>query len=156
MSKINQPEALGLMQQGRTDGQLAERYGTSRQAINLLRKQFEKVGKLPEHSTLVLVKGQQSSALVPKQAEIALTERGNGHQAPDFDDIEEWFLARLKDAKEVAHLRNVVAAQQNEIINLKNDLQEKTAFYEKRLQQKREYELAVRQGDLPDATQAPM
>jgi hypothetical protein len=167
MARIDKEQALKMMQSGNTDSQIAICFGTSRQAVNLLRKSLIKTGKFDTHSIASQVDlnkqvlSQIDSKNQPENKQVISppTEpiRKNDVQVyPSFEQINDWMIKIIKDAGETRQLRLrcelaeiQVKTFQEEIDRLKQELQELTDKLSGNLARANEYQEVIRKLELP-------
>ncbi len=121
---IDKQSALQMMQQGAKDTEIAARFGTSRQAANLLRKYFVKDGKLDKCESVkqpvkqvptVSAEGQLSNETTTEAA------TASAHLSPTFDQIGNWLIQLVKEAGEVRDLRDELVKLKAANASLKNE-----------------------------------
>ncbi len=157
MGKIDKDIALAMMLSGESDSKIGEHFGTSRQAVNLLRKAFTRDGNLsnvkqsdrPVDETPVVSSRVRETQPVssPQQAAPAY---------PTFEQMTDWMIRIIKDAGDTAQLRSeYVAAMakveelQNTTKNLQEELKQVTAQLTAFTENTRRYEAVIRQLGLP-------
>jgi hypothetical protein len=168
MARIDKELALKMMQTGNTDSQIGAYFGTSRQAVNLLRKSFIKESKLdPKHNSSRIGHVEQHtpefaskelSELKQVSDSPSVVETLNSKIYPSLEQLTDWMIHIIKEAGDVQQLRHRCElaethnkALQIEVDKLKQDLQELTARLNGNLARFSEYQDAIRKLELPPA-----
>jgi hypothetical protein len=161
MTAINKDSALEMMKEGKNDVEIAGQFGKSRQAINLLRQSFIKLGlldnALARASKLANYPNDKHSKENPP-AVVSLTPTPPP-LAPSlltFDQISDWMVQIIKDAAETRELRSrcetlekQITSSQSEIRKLRIELQEMTRLYNGNVNRANEFQQAIRKLGLP-------
>ena len=113
MGKIDKELALEMMQSGESDSKIGEHFGTSRQAVNLLRKAFLKDGKLtaagqaPKQvdTTSTTTRPSNSSISMPETEESKANTQQQTTNYPTLEQLTDWMIHIIKDAGDAALLR---------------------------------------------------
>jgi hypothetical protein len=122
MSRIDKDIALAMLHAGESDSNIAARFGTSRQAVNLLRKALIKSGRFQPPSTAPLAPVQDAA---PPQAVATPPETTTPDQPPlppatasypTFEQISDWLVHLIGEATEAARLR-----QENALLRQRSD-----------------------------------
>jgi hypothetical protein len=120
MPKIDKEMALEMMRNRQSDAEIASRFGTSRQAVNLLKKSFIAQGKIEFKLPTSRVESQP--APVPAEGQLlegqpSATESGAD---PSYDQITEWVTYTINQASQVPHLREQLESAQKELTDLRS------------------------------------
>ena len=159
-TKIDKQAALEMMLKGESDTKIAERFGSSRQAVNLLRKSFAGEGKLETQSRLQEPPGLESSP--PGQMghhsieEVKIAPRTDERRPsdPTYDQITAWMVRIINDAAQVqkqqqdlkktlersSELEQEIVLLRGQLANAKQDLASvmaKAAEYQQAIQRLR-------------------
>jgi hypothetical protein len=154
MAKLDKDIVLKMMRSGDTDSKIASLFGTSRQAVNLLRKSFVREGSMR-------VSGSQKRVASMTPSEYGRTSRatgappsnqpGAGPVRPTFEELTGWMIRIIEDAGEVRDLRQQHSSAQARIERLEaesKDLRERLYRAEEEaarlLRNASQYEAAVR------------
>ena len=133
-ARIDKQAALDLMRSGESDSQIASRFGTSRQAVNLLRKSLTKAGKLDTHRVETPF-GSPTAAVGPKPDDLPpLPKRSPSPRSaayPTLDQISDWVINLVSMAADArmlqrqnADLTATQASLQAQILRLQQQLKE--------------------------------
>ena len=128
MGRIDKELALRMMLDGKGDRSIADHFGTSRQAVNLLRKSFVNEGKLqqtppriqkPEAPRQGFSSPPQADSLPPRNIGARMPRAGNNSQAePSYEQITRWIVRLVTDAAEVAKLRQDLSDARAQLADL--------------------------------------
>jgi hypothetical protein len=168
MARIDKEMAIKMMRDGNTDSQIALHFGTSRQAVNLLRKSFIKENKLglkqnssqSGHNEQLTPEIESKESLEIKRISDSpsVIETINSKIYPSLEQLTDWMIHIIKEAGEVQQLRHrcELAETHNKVLQievdkLKQDLQELTARLNGNLARFSEYQDAIRNLELPPA-----
>jgi hypothetical protein len=157
MGKIDKEQALEMMRSGESDSKIGERFGTSRQAVNLLKKAFIRDGILavnakkrdkPIDQTQVMDETRENTP-GSSPAPTLLTY-------PSFDQLTDWMIRIIKDAGETALLRNenkAISSRAEELTaankKLKEELEQVNTQLLSIAENSRRYEEVIRNLGLP-------
>jgi hypothetical protein len=165
MARIDKELALQMMQAGNTDRQIALHFGTSRQAVNLLRKSFIKESKFDTHlsprtgpiyrfSPEIVTKELSEINKVSDPSSVLKT--ANSQTYPSLEHLTDWMIHIIKDAGEAQQFRHRCELAethskilQTEVDKLKQELQELTARLNGNLTRFNDYQEAIRKLELP-------
>ena len=159
MPKIDKQLALELMLTGQRDSEIAAHFGTSRQAVNLVRKQLVKQGTLEHHRFETPIKAEvnRPSATLnpthheppPQRSEKDSMNSGDIH--PTYDEITAWIVRAVSEASESKRLRRELQVTQSDLARLqaeneqlRNDLRMARNAQAASLTRAQEYEQAIR------------
>jgi hypothetical protein len=164
MGRIDKELALEMMLSGESDRKIGERFGTSRQAVNLLRKTFIKDGKLTAagqtfkqvDNTSILTENSEGPVPLPA-SEVSKTKvQQQPTPYPTLEQLTEWMINIIKDAGDTSLLR-----QENKVMSVRvEELQIKLKELQEELKQvnaqlltvtenTRRYETVIRKLGLP-------
>jgi hypothetical protein len=162
---IDRQAALAMMQSGDKDSTIAARFGTSRQAVNLLRASFLREGKL---DTLDVKRAQASTqglSLATETQHRATTDQLSPEPQPppiqpvvppSFDQITDWLVQmihqaadarRLREDNAALHLANEMLAAQ--VARLTEELRQSTEALSRATLKSREFEDAMTRLNTP-------
>ena len=161
MAKLDKELARKLMQAGDTDSKIATVFGTSRQAVNLLRQSLVADGKLAAASATKQERPSLNATRPTEQPE-ATPHPGTSPQEPSpathptLDQLTDWMIQIIKEAGETHRLRQEsnsaqakIKALQAEIEKLEEALRLLTDKQTPGLQKASEFQAAVEHTDLP-------
>ena len=163
MPRIDKDRALQMMQAGDSDTVVASRFGTSRQAVNLLRKSLVLKGRLHvplAGATISPATDPPSSRHAPSlTTQTQGTEPGQTQPAsrfPTYEQIGDWVIQLVKEAAASGRLRqeNIVLRQRADgLLAEVLTLQDRIRHAEERLtattSRSLQYETTVQQSQLP-------
>ena len=127
MGRIDKELALRMMLDGKGDRSIAEHFGTSRQAVNLLRKSLVNEGKLRTRPGIQEAEAPrqefssepQASSLPPGGTVAAVPQGPNNSQAePSYEQITRWVVRLVTDAAEAAKLRQDLSDAREQLADL--------------------------------------
>ncbi len=164
MSRIDKDIALAMFRAAETDSNIASRFGTSRQAVNLLRKAMIKDGRL---QALSHGGAAQSAATPPDNP--TLPQKGTDAPAantpqcipppggyPTFDRMSDWVIHVIQEAGEAARLRQENAVLQQradgllaEVLTLRNFARQAREQLGSVAAKSSQYQTAIQQSNLP-------
>jgi hypothetical protein len=124
MARIDKDVALAMFRTGETDSSIAARFGTSRQAVNLLRKAFAKAGQLQVPSAALRI---PATAIPPSGPAAPLGGQHTNQVAtvpeppasptyPTYDQISDWVIRLIREAGDTARIR-----QENAVLRQRAD-----------------------------------
>jgi hypothetical protein len=166
---IDRQAALDMMRAGDRDSTIAARFGTSRQAVNLLRASFLREGKIDANdvkqeqaSTQGLSAGQGLSAATETQQRAITDEPSPQPQPiqsavpPSFDQITDWLVQLIRQAADVRRLRADNAALRvandtltAQVARLLEELRQSTEALSRATAKSREFEDAMTRLNTP-------
>ena len=164
MGKIDKELALDMMLSGESDSKIGEHFGTSRQAVNLLRKIFIRDGKLTtagqtpkqvDNTSIIheISKGPISTS-TGNISKVISQEQAKDY--PTFEQLTDWIINIIKDAGDAAQLRqenSVISARVTELElktrQLKEELEQVNAQLLTVTENTRRYEVVIRKLGLP-------
>jgi hypothetical protein len=166
MARIDKELALNMMQSGKSDSQIAEHFGTTRQAVNLVRQSLVRENRLnfpaPGQPASSLSTSTVATPMVkepPEEKAPYITSLPVGvHRPvyPNFDQITDWMVNVIKSAAEVQQLRRrCELAEENskllqvEIAKLRQEVQELNAKLDGNVAKANGYQEAVQKLELP-------
>jgi hypothetical protein len=163
MGKIDKELALEMMLSGENDSKIGERFGTSRQAVNLLRKAFLKDGKLTaagqapkQVDTTSTTRPSNGSISMPANEESKAITQQQTTNYPTLEQLTDWMIHIIKDAGNAALLRkenNVISARVRElelkIKQLQEELEQANNLLKIVTENTRRYEAVIRAFTLP-------
>ena len=158
-TKIDKQAAMKMMLDGESDTRIAERFGTSRQAVNLLRKSLapeNKVERQPGSQEPPAPQPSPPSQMGRSTVEVQMPRLAEEIQArdPTFDQMTAWMVRIINDAAEFrkqqqdlkktiersAELEQEIVLLRGQLANAKQDLASvmaKAAEYQKAIQRLR-------------------
>jgi hypothetical protein len=167
---IDRQAALAMMLAGEKDSSIAARFGTSRQAVNLLRKAFLREGildtgnvKHPQASIsnqTVACASQRSQASCAVPVPPSPSWAGGSH--PSFEQIADWIVQLIKEAATSRQLRedNAALVSANERLRIEfakvcDGLRQAGEDISRATARVREYDEALTHLDKQPAVRAP-
>ncbi len=114
MGRIDKELALRMMIEGEGDRSIAEHFGTSRQAVNLLRKSLVHEGRLQPRAGMqeAQTRGQKpwsqpqaNNSLPPDTGAEVPKAAGNSQAEPSYEQVTRWVVRVVTEAAEAAKLR---------------------------------------------------
>ncbi len=165
MSRIDKDIALAMFRAAETDSNIASRFGTSRQAVNLLRQAMIKDGRLQAPS-----RGGADQRAAPPPDNPTLPPKGTDataadtHQLipppagyPTFDRMSDWVIHLIQEAGEAARLRQENAVLQQRADGLLAEVLNTQEFCRARQRntlrsvaaKSSQYQTAIQQSNLP-------
>jgi hypothetical protein len=163
MSKLDKGLAARMMQAGDSDSKIAAVFGTTRQAVNLLRRSLVTDGKLAAAGFPVQERSPGRDPLpMRKPDQTERTASGNEKQEaprrvrPTLDQLTDWMIQIIRDAGETRRLRlECQAAQarieslQQEVAGLRKGLQRLDETQAEGLRKANELEAAIEHTEAP-------
>jgi hypothetical protein len=157
MAKLDKDIVARMMQAGDTDSKIAAVFGTSRQAVNLLRQSFLIDGQLA-----VLEARKQETAKGPA-GERTSAMPTPGPVRPTLDQLTDWMIQIIKDAGETRRLRlecqgaqAKIEALQQEVARLRDELRQTAGKQVAGAQKASEFETAVEQAEVSSFRDTPV
>ena len=165
MGKIDKDLALDMMLSGESDSKIGVHFGTSRQAVNLLRKSFTNDGRLTtaeqtprqiDNTLFVNESAKEGPVSTMSGGVDKVVTQEQGRNYPTFEQLTDWMINIIKDAVDAARLR-----QENDVISARiKELELKTKQLQEELEQvnnhllivtenTRRYETVIRKLSLP-------
>jgi hypothetical protein len=129
MGRIDKELALRMMLDGNADKSIAEHFGTSRQAVNLLRKSFAREGKLEMRPRVQKPLRQESSLQLETSAPSPSIEgvpqmaADNSPAEPTYEQITRWVVRVVSEAAEVPKLRQELIETQAHLGDLRGQIE---------------------------------
>ena len=114
MARIDKDIALSMFVDGETDSKIAARFGTSRQAVNLLRKAFVEAGtikplpnasRVRTHTPALEDRPNATPAPPPVVPREAIPPQPPTPVYPTYEQIGDWIINLIGNAGEVERLR---------------------------------------------------
>ena len=120
MPKIDKEIALEMIRNGNTETEIAARFGTSRQAVNLLKKSFVAEGKL-EFKSPTRVATSQPARVPTENRPTEIVPSASAPQAdPSYDQVTAWLTRTIDQASLVPGLRDQLAEVRRELAELES------------------------------------
>ncbi len=163
MARIDKDLALRMMQGGDSDSKIANRFGTSRQAVNLLRKSFVREGTLqvsPAAASAAHAVTSPHSHTGQTPQETPDTDVQEPQPAsptyPTYEQIGDWVIQLIEEASEAGKLRqeNAVLRQRAdgllaEVLRLRGQLQQAEEKTSAAAAKSTKYETTLQESQLP-------
>jgi hypothetical protein len=161
MGKIDRELALEMMRARESDSKIAERFGTTRQAANLLRRSFVKAGTLAGSPASNSGVGQDASsiAVLPKSTgNVTTAETGTvaASSYPTFRQLTDWIVQLINNTAEADRWRQEhgvalakVEELRAEVTRLQEELHGVGVQLTSATENARRYEAAIRRLGLP-------
>jgi len=126
--RFDHQEALQMLSKGTPSGAVAKHFGVSRQAIyDIKRDHGEKTDQVP--------------APVKPAKKVAIIN-------PSFDQIEDFLITTIAQAKEARKLKNELEATKNELIIVREENRKLQNKQQEKDRREREWALAQQQGEI--------
>ena len=148
--KVNEEEALKIYQQGASAMDFAMHFKVTPQTAYEWRRKFIKDGKLVIKQSN---KGRPIKLHYKPMSRGKLDKNGddNGHEAPDYEEIEKWFLRVMQLASKARENENKFAMLVGQVQKFQRDLQlkdEEISELKKKLYARQEYTNMVSRGEI--------
>ncbi len=120
MPKIDKEIALEMMRKGQTDSEIAARFATSRQAVNLLKKSFSAQGKLEVRRASQSSTSKPAEVRTEDRAAEDLTSGVESGSDPSYDQVTEWVTNTVRQASLVPKLQQQLEDARRELAELQS------------------------------------
>lgn len=120
MPKIDKEMALEMMRDGQSDAAIAARFGTSRQAVNLLKKSFSAQGKLEFKPPTYRVGSQPAPVPTEDRPPQRQPSADESVTDPSYDQVTHWVTHTINQASLVPELRKQLEDARRELEELQS------------------------------------